>query len=166
MECNNTFHRMYLFLVGQIFACDSRRPHFNALARGDPLWISRRSLPLQKLEWFFYLMVKPHGRSFILLDTILACDGRSYGSLLVNFRSLGVIPRRSLRPTVSWMQCASRFCAGPRPVHRLHRGRHRAVRQTQPRLSSVCWRPVASQNIWGPLDILILGGPSLWALPH
>ena len=38
-----------------IFACDSRRPHFNSLARGDPLRISRRPLPLQKLGWFFVL---------------------------------------------------------------------------------------------------------------
>ena len=34
-----------------------RSPTFS-LARDDPLRISRRSLPLQKLEWFCYLTVK------------------------------------------------------------------------------------------------------------
>jgi len=59
-----------------IFACDSRRPHFNPLAKDDPLRISRRSLPLQKLAW---LRWKPHDHSFIRLDTIPACDGRTGG---------------------------------------------------------------------------------------
>jgi len=39
-------------ITSQTVAYDSRRPHLNSLARGDPLRISRRSLPLQKLEWF------------------------------------------------------------------------------------------------------------------
>ena len=43
-----TVSKLWLF-IGQIFACDSRRPHFNALAVGDALRISGWSLPLQKL---------------------------------------------------------------------------------------------------------------------
>ena len=46
-----TISKLWL-IVGQIFACGSRWPHFKSLARGDPLQISGRSLPLQKLGWF------------------------------------------------------------------------------------------------------------------
>jgi len=37
------------FISGQIFACNSRRPHFDALAGGDPLRIFGLSLRVQKL---------------------------------------------------------------------------------------------------------------------
>ena len=45
-----TVSKLWL-IIGQIFACDSRRPHLNYLASGDHLGlrISRRSLPHQKL---------------------------------------------------------------------------------------------------------------------
>jgi len=37
-------------ILWQIFASDRAVPHFNALAGGDPLRISRYDLPLQKLQ--------------------------------------------------------------------------------------------------------------------
>ena len=73
-----TVSKLWL-IIGQMFACDSWWPHFNSLASGDPLRISRWSLPLQKLEWFCYLTVKPHDRSFICLDKTPECVGRTDG---------------------------------------------------------------------------------------
>jgi len=46
---------------GHIFAIDMGVPHFNALAGGDPLRISRWTLSLQKLEGLFYQMLKTAG---------------------------------------------------------------------------------------------------------
>ena len=52
-----TVSKLWL-IIGQILVRDSGRPHFNALGGGDPLRISGRTLPHQRLEWLCYLTVK------------------------------------------------------------------------------------------------------------
>ena len=60
-----------------IFACDSRRPHNNSLARvipcefPDDLHLSRNWNHRATWQW------KPYYRSFIRLDTIPACEWRT-----------------------------------------------------------------------------------------
>ena len=63
------------FISRQIFACNSRQPHFDALAGGDPLRIFGLSLRVQKLA----MIVLPDSKdrmivSFIFLDKTPECD--------------------------------------------------------------------------------------------
>ena len=60
------------------FACDSRPPHFNSLASDDPLRIFQTIFTSPETR----TIVLPDGenrrdRSFIRLDTIPACDGKT-----------------------------------------------------------------------------------------
>jgi len=56
-----------LWPIIQIFAIDRRVPHFNAPAGGDPLQISGKTLPLQKLERLSYQMLET-ARSYLHLS--------------------------------------------------------------------------------------------------
>jgi len=54
-----------------IFACESRLPHFNSLARDDPLRISRRSLPLQRM------LVLPDGENRTIVASFVSTKHRN-----------------------------------------------------------------------------------------
>jgi len=59
-----TVSQLYGRLFVKFLASDRGVPHFNALARSDPLWISGSTLLLQKLEWLFYSTLKT-ARSYL-----------------------------------------------------------------------------------------------------
>ena len=83
-KCCYYYYYYYYYgrlLVKLIFASDKGELHFNALARGVPLWIfgetcccvSRNQNDFPTWCW------KPHDRIFILLDKTPECDGRTDG---------------------------------------------------------------------------------------